>query len=859
MRSTLPSNWVIKRLEDSKYSQYSRFFYYDPVKNITQWIRPSPMPGYEGQWPLYMRCAHILIKHTKSRNPKTHNKGKQFKDVTLTREQALNQIKSLRNDILKGDRIFEKIAKKYSDCSSYQVNGDLDWKMDGELEPDFVKCARNLKIGEISEPVETRSGWHIIKRIDGYQPPIFNPNSPPPPPPPPPSPDLDFFVPRKVQNRVKEIAPKLYQLQYLIETKPDEMINWTNFLDLYQSAMPVFTKCHEIFIRSMLYFFPGEFDALKYAYDLLKKYQKYDLCDEILNMALTYTWNPKFWNLSFSDSEKNPIRVAEQRKAMMENVGCTVNITIYWLQFINSIQEAKYDSQTVLNELKKALDIGLENSNILINKLKELSPQLVDYYQNRQEKLKPMIERRKLMLLDHEKYKKPLRFANNKYENQQNGNTNNSINAQEEERFQKWRKFLNDELKNDAEYPEDLFLQVMDYNYRFALGALWWMPSIWMEYWSFLIRHNNKTKGEKILEIAKKAVGDTPLFELKRAQYFIELNKYDEARDVYTRLIENHGDPLMTAALTLLFKATVELQDESAAMEVIRNFSNYAKPQFFINAAKLCNSTEIAWAIFQMGVDRFPLNNQLIIEAAEFLEQHRDVRNTRLLFQQSFAEKNDETTFYHVHFEIKKRLFQFELNHIAPLDHLNETQKVFDPTDVDPSILYMHRFKFADLYPLDPDELKVWGHLSSNLSIDLIDTQDDTVEYLTTTFPYKSKKEELKIDTEWVNNIRDNKRKTAGTETATGQGATQQKRIPREVHHLLRDISEFKLHIAPITDVDKVIERIKNTEIRDYRMMSQYQPQMQQMPQPIAPMQQMAPPQMQPMQQIPPNYYPNWQ
>ncbi|OSX53506.1 peptidylprolyl isomerase [Anoxybacillus ayderensis] len=62
---------------------------------------------------------------------------------------------------------FAKLAKEYSkDTGSAQNGGDLGWFGPGKMVEEFEKAAYALKVGEVSDPVKTQFGYHIIKVTD---------------------------------------------------------------------------------------------------------------------------------------------------------------------------------------------------------------------------------------------------------------------------------------------------------------------------------------------------------------------------------------------------------------------------------------------------------------------------------------------------------------------------------------------------------------------------------------------------------------------------------------------------------------------------------------------------------------------
>ena len=80
----------------------------------------------------------------------------------MTDEQARELVVELRNRAESGED-FGDLAREYSeDIGSAQEGGDLGWTSPGQMVPEFEQAMNATAVDQISEPVRTQFGWHIL-------------------------------------------------------------------------------------------------------------------------------------------------------------------------------------------------------------------------------------------------------------------------------------------------------------------------------------------------------------------------------------------------------------------------------------------------------------------------------------------------------------------------------------------------------------------------------------------------------------------------------------------------------------------------------------------------------------------------
>ena len=63
-------------------------------------------------------------------------------------------------------REFAEVAREFSIDGSAQQGGDLGWFPAGVMIPDFQAAVEALEPGQVSDPVQTRFGWHVIQLME---------------------------------------------------------------------------------------------------------------------------------------------------------------------------------------------------------------------------------------------------------------------------------------------------------------------------------------------------------------------------------------------------------------------------------------------------------------------------------------------------------------------------------------------------------------------------------------------------------------------------------------------------------------------------------------------------------------------
>jgi peptidyl-prolyl cis-trans isomerase SurA len=84
----------------------------------------------------------------------------------VSENEARRRLDDIRERVVNGGVDFAEMARVHSDDASAGRGGELDWVYPGDTVPDFERAMQELKAGEISRPVRTPFGYHLIQVLE---------------------------------------------------------------------------------------------------------------------------------------------------------------------------------------------------------------------------------------------------------------------------------------------------------------------------------------------------------------------------------------------------------------------------------------------------------------------------------------------------------------------------------------------------------------------------------------------------------------------------------------------------------------------------------------------------------------------
>lgn len=127
----------------------------DPIRSPSglHLVHMADMRGGGGQMVEQTRVRHILVRPSE----------------IMTDEQARDLVASLKERAEAGED-FADLAREFSeDIGSAAEGGDLGWTNPGQMVPEFEAAMAETPVGELSDPVQSQFGWHVLEVLERRQ------------------------------------------------------------------------------------------------------------------------------------------------------------------------------------------------------------------------------------------------------------------------------------------------------------------------------------------------------------------------------------------------------------------------------------------------------------------------------------------------------------------------------------------------------------------------------------------------------------------------------------------------------------------------------------------------------------------
>jgi peptidyl-prolyl cis-trans isomerase SurA len=126
--------------------------YSEPIQSSGgfQIVRLNDMRGAERTMVDQLHVRHILLRPN------------EILDDSATQQKLLG----IRAQILGGDDFGTVAEATSADAASASDGGDLGWVSPGETVPEFEQALADLPLNELSQPIKSRYGWHLVQVLE---------------------------------------------------------------------------------------------------------------------------------------------------------------------------------------------------------------------------------------------------------------------------------------------------------------------------------------------------------------------------------------------------------------------------------------------------------------------------------------------------------------------------------------------------------------------------------------------------------------------------------------------------------------------------------------------------------------------
>ena len=135
----------------------------DAIKNLRAGQITTPIRSPAG---FHIMKVNDYREHSQVMATEYHARHIMIKTSDLVGpREAMDQIREIHQKLIDGEDFADLAKENSDDVTSANLGGDMGWFMPQSYGERFAQTLEALQDGEISEPFQSESGWHIIERL----------------------------------------------------------------------------------------------------------------------------------------------------------------------------------------------------------------------------------------------------------------------------------------------------------------------------------------------------------------------------------------------------------------------------------------------------------------------------------------------------------------------------------------------------------------------------------------------------------------------------------------------------------------------------------------------------------------------
>lgn len=472
------------------------------------------------------------------------------------------------------------------------------------------------------------------------------------------------------------------------------------------------------------------------------KSRNYERVEKLFTRCLVKVLNIDLWRtyLGYVKETKGSLpsyreKMAQAYDFALEKMGMDIMSYPIWNDYITFLKNVEavgsYAENQRITAVRKVYQRGIINP---MTNIEQLWKDYVSYEQS----INPIIADK--MIQDRSRDYMNARRVAKEYEAVTRGLNRNAPSTppqgllEEVKQVDLWKKYIAWEKGNPLRTEDHAILtkRVM-FAYEQCLLCLGHHPDIWYEAALFLEQSSKLLTEKGDLAAGKMFSEEAAQIYDRATTTFLKTNmllhfaysdfeegrmKYDKVHQIYTKFIENPDiDP--TLAYIQYMKFARRAEGIKSARSIFRKTRENPRTRYHVYVAAAwmeyyCSKDKnIAFKIFELGLKKYGDNPDYVLAYIDYLSHLNDDNNTRVLFERVLSSgslPNDKQV------EIWNRFLEFESN-VGDLQSILKVEKrralvieQLKEFEGKETALLVDRYKFLDLYPCTPSELKSVGY-----------------------------------------------------------------------------------------------------------------------------------------------------